>query len=46
MTVEEIAEKADRTARGVRSMLSRRGITCADYDGAAKRAKLDAAAAE
>lgn len=42
MTVEEIAEKADRTVRGVRSMLSRRGLTCADYDGAAKRKKLDA----
>ena len=44
LTVKEIAEKAGTTERGVRSMLSRRGLKAADYDGAAKRAKLDAKA--
>lgn len=43
MTVEQLVEETGHSARGIRSMLSRRGITCADYDGAAKRAKLDAA---
>lgn len=42
MTVKEISEKANTTERGVRSMLSRRGLKAADYDGAAKREKLDA----
>lgn len=44
MTVAEIAEASDKSERGIKSTLSRRGITCADYDGAAKRAKLDAKA--
>lgn len=39
MTVEEIANELDKTPRGVRTMLTRRGITCKDYDGAAKKAK-------
>tara|TARA_Y100001963_G_C6760488_1_gene439235 strand:+ start:873 stop:1613 length:741 start_codon:yes stop_codon:yes gene_type:complete len=43
MTVEDLVEATGHSARGIRSMLSRRGVTCADYDGAAKRAKLDAA---
>ncbi len=43
MTVEEIAEKVGKTPRGIRSMLSRRGITAADYDGAAKKAKNEEA---
>lgn len=42
LTVKEIAEKINTTERGVRSMLSRRGVKAADYDGAAKREKLDA----
>lgn len=42
MTVEQIVEATERTERGIKSMLSRRGISCVDYDGAAKRAKLDA----
>lgn len=46
MTVKEIAEKAGTTERGVRSMLSRRGIKASDYDGAAKREKLDAKKAD
>ena len=44
MTVDQIAEAIDKTPRGVRSMLTRRGVTCADYDGAAKREKREAAA--
>lgn len=39
MTVEEIAEAIGKTPRGVKTMLTRRGISAADYDGAAKREK-------
>lgn len=39
MTVEAIAEDIGKTARGVKTMLTRRGLTAADYDGAAKAAK-------
>lgn len=39
MTVEEIAETIGKTARGVKTMLTRRGLSAADYDGAAKAAK-------
>ena len=39
MTVEAIAESIGKTARGVKTMLTRRGLTAADYDGAAKAAK-------
>ena len=39
MTVEAIAESIGKTARGVKTMLTRRGISAADYDGAAKSAK-------
>ena len=39
MTVEAIAEAIGKTARGVKTMLTRRGISAADYDGAAKSAK-------
>jgi DNA-binding transcriptional ArsR family regulator len=39
MTVEEIAEAIGKTARGVKTMLTRRGISAADYDGAAKKEK-------
>lgn len=39
MTVEQIAETIGKTARGVKTMLTRRGLTAADYDGAAKAAK-------
>lgn len=44
MTVEEIAAKIGRTARGVKTMLTRRGLTAKDYDGAAKKAKAEAKA--
>lgn len=39
LTVAEIAEKLEKTERGVKTMLTRRGLTCKDYDGAAKKAK-------
>jgi len=39
MTVEQIAESVDKTARGVKTMLTRRGLTCSNYDGAKKAAK-------
>lgn len=45
MTVAEIAAAADKTERGIKTLLTRRGITVADYDGAAKKAKAEAKAA-
>lgn len=39
MTVEAIADAIGKTARGVKTMLTRRGLIAADYDGAAKAAK-------
>jgi len=42
MTVAAIAAAADKTERGVRTLLTRRGIKVADYDGQAKRAKAEA----
>ena len=39
MTVEAIAEQIGKTARGVKTMLTRRGLTASDYDGAAKKEK-------
>ena len=39
MTVEEIAEQIGKTARGVKTMLTRRSLTASNYDGAAKAAK-------
>jgi hypothetical protein len=39
MTVEAIAEAIGKTARGVKTMLTRRGLSASDYDGAAKAAK-------
>ena len=39
MTVEQIADTIGKTARGVKTMLTRRGLAAADYDGAAKAAK-------
>lgn len=44
MTVAEIAAHADKTERGIKTLLTRRGITVADYDGAAKKAKAEAKA--
>jgi len=45
MTVEEIAEAIDKTVRGVKVILTSRGIDAADYKGAERRAKIDAAKA-
>ena len=42
MTVEAIAESIGKTARGVKTMLTRRGLTASDYDGAAKKEKAAA----
>ena len=42
MTVESIAETIGKTARGVKTMLTRRGLTASDYDGAAKKEKAAA----
>lgn len=39
MTVEEIAKAVDKTERGVRTLLTRRGIAVANYDGKAKQEK-------
>ena len=45
MTVAEIATAVDKTERGIKTLLTRRGIKVADYDGAAKKAKAEAKAA-
>lgn len=45
MTVAEIAKLADKTERGLKTLLTRRGIKVADYDGAAKKVKAEAKAA-
>lgn len=39
MTVAEIAESVGKTERGIRVMLTYRGISAVDYDGAKKAAK-------
>lgn len=39
MTVEAIAEAIGKTARGVKTMLTRRGLVAEDYDGAARKEK-------
>jgi transposase len=44
MTVAEIAAAADKTERGIKTLLTRRGIKVADYDGAQKKAKAEAKA--
>lgn len=42
MTVAEIAVAVDKTDRGIKTLLTRRGVKVADYDGAAKKAKAEA----
>jgi len=42
-TVEQIAESIDKTVRGVKTMLTRRGLSCSNHDGAKKAAKNAAA---
>lgn len=41
LTVAEIQEATGKSPQGIKNALSRRGISCVDYDGAARRAKLD-----
>lgn len=45
MTVADIAKAVDKTERGLRTLLTRRGIKVADYDGFAKKQKAEAKAA-
>lgn len=45
MTVEQIAAAVDKTPRGIKTMLTRRGIDCADYKGAQKKEKAEAKSA-
>jgi hypothetical protein len=42
LTVAQIAEQIGKSERGVKTMLTRRGLTAADYDGAAKKEKAAA----
>jgi hypothetical protein len=42
MTVAEIAAAIDKTERGLKTLLTRRGIKVADYDGASKKDKAEA----
>lgn len=42
MTVEQIAEAIEKTVRGVKTMLTRRGLVAANYDGASKKEKASA----
>jgi predicted transcriptional regulator len=42
MTVAEIAAAVDKTERGIKTLLTRRGMKVADYDGQAKKAKAEA----
>lgn len=42
LSVEEIAEKTGHTLRGVKTMLTRRKLDCADYKGSARSAKAAA----
>ena len=37
MTVQEIADNIGKTVRGVKTMLTRRGLQCANYNGAARK---------
>lgn len=40
MTVEEIAESIDKSVRGVKTMLTHRGVSCKNYNGAKKAEKI------
>ena len=37
MSVEDIADEIGKTVRGVKTILTRRGLQCADYNGAARK---------
>ena len=40
MSVSDIADEIGKTQRGVKTMLTRRGLTAADYDGAARKERV------
>ena len=40
MNVADIADSIGKTERGVKTMLTRRGLTAADYDGAARKERV------
>ena len=40
MTVEVIADSIGKTVRGVKTMLTRRGLVCAEYDGSARKERV------
>jgi DNA-binding transcriptional ArsR family regulator len=40
MNVSDIADSIGKTERGVKTMLTRRGLTAADYDGAARKERV------
>ena len=40
LTVEEIADEIGKTVRGVKTMLTRRGLICVDYDGSARKERV------
>jgi transposase len=42
MTVAELAEQLNKTPRGIRTTLTRRGIDCKDYKGSVKKEKAAA----
>jgi len=46
LTVDEIAEKIEKTARGVKTMLTHRNISCKNYNGAKRAEKIAAAKAK
>lgn len=41
MTVAEIAAATEKTERGIRTILTRRGLVASDYDGLAKKTKAE-----
>jgi hypothetical protein len=43
LTVEDIAEKLGKTVRGIKTMLTRRGLVASNYDGASKKEKVASA---
>lgn len=45
MTVAQIAEASEKTERGVKTLLTRRGLDASDYKGSEKKAKAEAKAA-
>jgi hypothetical protein len=40
-TVAELAQKTNKTERGIKTILTRRGLKAKDYDGAKRAAKID-----